>query len=300
MKIEYLRYFLTLANASSISQAADELFLSQQQLTRIISALEEELDVTLFLRSKKGITLTADGKELLPFAQNLLTDYNSMKNHFFMRKQECPIDAKPALCKIFLAPCLSLHANDIVSSFQKTAPNIQLIIYDKPNKLNESYFDKDALCFWAVDINEQDLILPGQIKLQKKLLGSCSSYLVYSKHMLPIDTAVINGEDVSTIALSHAYATYENNTTFRLISSNVYQILDSVVQNNTICTLPDFALAKAQSLYPDLTFTPVRDGTVPLNVLYPETHVLTEADEIVINFMKSYIQNLQFMAKQIL
>ncbi|MBO5140447.1 MAG: hypothetical protein J6B76_07335, partial [Peptococcaceae bacterium] len=115
-----------------------------------------------------------------------------------------------------------------------------------------------------------------------------------------IDTAVINGEDVSTIALSHAYATYENNTTFRLISSNVYQILDSVVQNNTICTLPDFALAKAQSLYPDLTFTPVRDGTVPLNVLYPETHVLTEADEIVINFMKSYIQNLQFMAKQIL
>ena len=119
--------------------------------------------------------------------------------------------------------------------------------------------------------------------------------------MNPIDEARINGEKSKSdcAILSSAYASYTYDEDFSMISSNVYQLLSFVVQNNTFCKLLDFALPKVHTVYPSVAFLPLQDITSPTYVLYPDTHVLTEADEILIDFMKIYIQNLRIQAKEI-
>ena len=58
MDYQKIKYFLTAAESKSFSEAARKCFVSPQALTKQITLLEEELGVTLFIRSKKNIVLT--------------------------------------------------------------------------------------------------------------------------------------------------------------------------------------------------------------------------------------------------
>lgn len=62
MDYQKIKYFLTAAESKSFSEAARKCFISPQALTKQITLLEEELGVTLFVRSSKNITLTEIGE----------------------------------------------------------------------------------------------------------------------------------------------------------------------------------------------------------------------------------------------
>lgn len=62
MDYQKIKYFLTAAESKSFSEAARKCFISPQALTKQITLLEEELGVTLFIRSSKNITLTEIGE----------------------------------------------------------------------------------------------------------------------------------------------------------------------------------------------------------------------------------------------
>lgn len=61
MKIEHLYYFLIIAETKSINKAAHKLFISQQQLSRVINGLENDLHTQLLQRNSAGIELTEKG-----------------------------------------------------------------------------------------------------------------------------------------------------------------------------------------------------------------------------------------------
>lgn len=61
MDFRILRYFLTVAKEQSFTKAAELLHITQPTLSRQLAALEEELGVTLFVRSGRKITLTEEG-----------------------------------------------------------------------------------------------------------------------------------------------------------------------------------------------------------------------------------------------
>lgn len=61
MDYQKIKYFLTAAESKSFSEAARKCFISPQALTKQITLLEEDLGVTLFVRSSKNITLTEIG-----------------------------------------------------------------------------------------------------------------------------------------------------------------------------------------------------------------------------------------------
>ena len=65
MTLQQMKYAVTIADCGSINEAAKRLFISQPSLSGTIRELENELDMTLFLRSNRGITITADGGEFL-------------------------------------------------------------------------------------------------------------------------------------------------------------------------------------------------------------------------------------------
>lgn len=64
MDTRSLRFFLAVAREKSVKKGAEALHLTQPNVTRTIHELEEELGVQLFIRSTKGLKLTAEGELL--------------------------------------------------------------------------------------------------------------------------------------------------------------------------------------------------------------------------------------------
>ena len=78
MTIQQLRYAVTISEMGSLNKASEVLYVSQPSLTSAIQELEKELGVTLFSRSGRGVTLTNDGVEFMPYARQLLSQYDSL------------------------------------------------------------------------------------------------------------------------------------------------------------------------------------------------------------------------------
>ena len=62
---EQRRYFYALCSDGNITRAAQRLFLSRQGLSRSMRELEKSLGTSLFVRGKRGVTLTSAGRILL-------------------------------------------------------------------------------------------------------------------------------------------------------------------------------------------------------------------------------------------
>lgn len=71
MDLHLLRVFTAIAEEKSLTKAANRLNYVQSNLSARLKQLEEELDCTLFSRTKKGMFLTEYGEKLLPFAQEM-------------------------------------------------------------------------------------------------------------------------------------------------------------------------------------------------------------------------------------
>ena len=81
MDLKQLNTFLTISKLQSFTKAADALNYAQSSVTTQIKLLEEELGVKLFERIGKNISLTHDGKKLIPYAQKMLKLSVDIKNN---------------------------------------------------------------------------------------------------------------------------------------------------------------------------------------------------------------------------
>ncbi len=72
MDLKQLRYFHEIARLGSFTRAADSLYVAQPAVSVAIRKLEAELDLTLFHRHDRKVTLTDEGARLLPHAQRIL------------------------------------------------------------------------------------------------------------------------------------------------------------------------------------------------------------------------------------
>ena len=71
------RYFLSVAKHSNLTKASEELYITQQALSRSISTMEAELGCTLFERSERGTVLTLAGKKIYPVVSMMIEKYDS-------------------------------------------------------------------------------------------------------------------------------------------------------------------------------------------------------------------------------
>lgn len=64
LNMNSLKIFLEVANSNSFLEASNKLYVSQPAISKSMSKLEENLNVTLFYRANKGISLTPSGEIL--------------------------------------------------------------------------------------------------------------------------------------------------------------------------------------------------------------------------------------------
>ncbi|MFD5761053.1 LysR family transcriptional regulator, partial [Streptomyces sp. NPDC127044] len=72
MDLDSVRTFVVAADAGQFQEAAAELAVTQQAVSKRIAALERNLGVRLFTRTARGAELTIDGQAFLPHARELL------------------------------------------------------------------------------------------------------------------------------------------------------------------------------------------------------------------------------------
>ena len=162
MDISQVQYVLAVAAAGSFSAAAEELFISQSSLSKQIIALERELGVVLFDRSRRQIALTPAGAVFLDHARRiddasraLLADLNQFKAEQALRIVAIPVIAQYGIAA-GIARFRSRHPDVAIILEEREASAILPALQNQQFDLaflRDYYLDRSAylLCEVATD-----------------------------------------------------------------------------------------------------------------------------------------------------
>lgn len=143
MEFRHILYFIRLSEYKSISQAANELFISQQALSKSVKNLEQELGVRLFNRTNQGIKLTNEGTYLKNKFQYICNSYNEAVkesyDHFQINQGKIEFGVSPGFFR-------SIPAKYLID-FEKKYPALTLEQLESPDIDCEDYVREDKQHF---------------------------------------------------------------------------------------------------------------------------------------------------------
>ena len=124
MEIDQVETFLAVATFGGFHRAAEALRVSQPAVSARIKALEESLGVTLFARSRSGLSLSDAGKTLRPYAEQLLKTASLARQavHELRPGSSGPLQIAAALSiSVYFLP-------DVLKLFQGAHPHVAIEI----------------------------------------------------------------------------------------------------------------------------------------------------------------------------
>ncbi|MDR1915479.1 MAG: LysR family transcriptional regulator, partial [Synergistaceae bacterium] len=177
MDISSLHYFVELCKDLNMTKTADRLYTSQQTLSNHIQRVEEHYGIKLFDR-RPTLRLTIAGREVLSFAERLLAEEKNLKSILSdvvnLDRGEIVIGAS--------SPRSNAYLPQILPSFTKTYPNVQIILVDKTSDQLEKLVLKNELDFaFCVNaaINQRNFVAEAMLN---DLIYFCVSDKLLYKH----------------------------------------------------------------------------------------------------------------------
>lgn len=82
MNLLHLKYAIEIERYHSINKAAEMLYMSQPNLSRALKELEDNLGITIFKRTSKGMSTTVQGEEFLGYARKILAEIDEIENMY--------------------------------------------------------------------------------------------------------------------------------------------------------------------------------------------------------------------------
>ena len=86
MNVVHLKYAVEVEKTGSISQAAENLYMAQPNLSKAIKELENNLGITIFKRTSKGVAPTKRGREFLAYGKGLLEQLEQIEKMYQSKK----------------------------------------------------------------------------------------------------------------------------------------------------------------------------------------------------------------------
>ncbi len=123
MELKQLEYLIAVAEQSSMHAASDKLHVSQQNISRTIKQLEDELHVTIFARTPSGCVLTPDGKNIYRQACTIVKQANDLKNAYTSEISPPPLHGS---LQIYFSNQTNIFLDTYLVSFMQKYPNITL------------------------------------------------------------------------------------------------------------------------------------------------------------------------------
>ncbi len=128
MELRHLRYFVTVAETLSFSQAARLLHLAQPPLSAQIKSLEHELAARLFDRGSRGVTLTKAGRALLPAARDALAAAQRAAD-----LARVAASGKTGVLRLgLISPAATPEVAARLKRFHRAFPHVQLRVRQEP------------------------------------------------------------------------------------------------------------------------------------------------------------------------
>ena len=139
--------FLTAAETGSLSRAAEIMNYTPSGVSQLITALEQELALSLLKRSRKGVSLTAAGEELLPAVRDLLREENRIYQIAGDLNQMISGEITVASYASIAAAWLPL----VISKFHQSYPNIRIHILEGNSRQADEWLEnrKADLAFYS-------------------------------------------------------------------------------------------------------------------------------------------------------
>src|SRR4051812_27561325 len=141
LSLRQLAAFEAVARAGSFTAAAERLRLSQSALSRTVAGVERTLRVSLFERTTRTVTLTAEGRQLLAVADRILAAHragmNDLARYLAGEHGTVTIATLPSVAAVLLPRILSV--------FHEQHPGITIRILDGlAGTVNGHLLDGDA------------------------------------------------------------------------------------------------------------------------------------------------------------
>lgn len=226
MNIDYelYRIFYVVANHCNITKASKELSISQPAISKSIKNLEEQLGGQLFVRTKRGVILTEEGKEFYNYIKQAMEYINNAENKFtdlINLETGCiKIGISTTLTKKFLLPYLE--------KFHSLYPkiDIQIITYltsDLMTKLKNGLID-------IVILNLNDKKYSNDIDIIKcRKINDC--FVVNDKYK-DLTLKELSLKDLNNYPLI-----------LQAKGSNTREFLDNIARENGVMLRPNIELA---------------------------------------------------------
>ena len=175
INLDLYKVFYIVAKNGSISAAANILFISQPAITFQIKKLEEQLGVSLFIRTKHWVILTEEGKVLFNYVkkgiENIINGENAISNLKNLDSGTIRIGVSTTICRYVLMPSLE--------KFHEKYPKIDIQIN---NNLSDNLLKElrngnlDILIMFKPSNENNDLILTPITDVQDIFVGNKKYY----------------------------------------------------------------------------------------------------------------------------
>lgn len=191
MDINYELYktFYIVANCSTITEASKKLMISQPAVTKSIQNLESQLNCTLFIRNKNGITLTEDGKKfynyISPAIEQMRNATNLFDNLNKIESGNLKIGTSNTILKFFLMQYLK--------EYSKRFPNIQISIEESYTPTLINMVKNGNLDTAIIYAHDGDRKLDG---LKVKKLQTLNYCFIGNKHYKNLSDKILSISDL--------------------------------------------------------------------------------------------------------
>ena len=229
MRIEPLHCIVDIAETGSITATAQRQFVTQQAVSKTIQQLEKELNATLLIRTRTGVSFTEIGKELVTFAQKVLAEEAEFQKHISRIKQieqsnkrnDMYIASTSSISNLLLPILISSHKiqeNNVTIHINNAVSCADVIeqVYNKQTDLG------------LITINEVELprfMTPYQKELEAAVIMKDKLIALMDKRYYTGEELKISDED---------FDNYKIRTMYNIHPIELYQ--DSVKNNNIICS----------------------------------------------------------------
>lgn len=220
INLELYKVFLSVARNQNITKAANELRISQPGVSKSIKNLEEQLNCTLFIRTKSGVYLTQEGKmfyeklstaiEIIDNAEKSLMEMINMENGYLS------IGVSNTLTRNFLL--------EYIEKFHQLYPKIKIQIYTNPTS---------------------ELI----IKARNGIIDLIILNLPYD---VPNDFETQKLKSIQDCFVANKKFDYLKNKTINLEKLNNYPLILMAKNSNTRLFLDNFCLEHNVTLIPEM------------------------------------------------
>ena len=152
MEFKQLEFFLMCVECGSFGKAAERLYTTQPNVSRVINALESELDNKIFERTTKGLKLTPYGKSIYNYALNAVKSTNLiLETNSSKKKKALYVSAYQShslamlLTDIYKANNISLehrvgNIEEIISHVEQGISEIGILCIS--NRNSKAFFNK--------------------------------------------------------------------------------------------------------------------------------------------------------------